>query len=68
MIGVNGNDKDGGKSGGRGRKDIFLTYFPSFHFFLFLSFSCFFSFFFSFFLFLKGYVHMREIWKNVMNA
>ena len=41
MIGIDGSGRDGGENcrdGSRRIEDISLTYFPSFHFFLFLSF------------------------------
>ena len=71
MVRIDGNGRDGG---GR-REDIPLTYFPSFHFFLFLSFSFFFSLlfhslFFNYFFFFKDTskfqknLHEIRIWRS----
>ena len=57
MIRIDGNGRDGG---GR-REDILLTYSPSFHFFLFLSFSFFFV---IFFIFQRYFKISKEITRN----
>ena len=57
MIGLDA----GGRDGGGRRKDIPLTYSPSFHFFLFLSFSLFLSFLFSSFFFFCDFFILKDI-------
>ena len=62
MIGIDGSGKDGG---GR-REDIPINFSPSFHFFLFLSFSFFFSFIFPFLrdvLRFQKNLHEIRIWR-----